>query len=91
MKKVIKPHNFIDKLTEIERANRILFEKMTVIMNSEDSMSMPKQVKVNNTISVVRHNDSIESRDNNSKRTRNMRVRQRQLSKINQENIVNSL
>jgi len=64
---------------------------MTVIMNSEDSMSMPKQVKVNNTISVVRHNDSIESRDNNSKRTRNMRVRQRQLSKINQENIVNSL
>lgn len=70
----------IDRLTEVERENRILLEKMTFIMNSDESSSIPRppplahthqhtiSQKVNNTISFIRNNSigGDDSSDNNS-------------------------
>ena len=59
--------NFLDKLTEIERANRILLEKMSMIMNSEESLHIPRAARVNQTISGIGfHNISRDSSENNN-------------------------
>ena len=76
----------VDQLTEIERENRLLYEKMSIIMtnNMEESLIIQKPMKNLTTL-----NESGNSSLNlNSKRSLNKMFRQREIKKINRENKV---
>jgi len=76
----------VDQLTEIERENRLLYEKMSLIMtnNLEESVLVTKPSKNLTTL-----NESGNSSLNlNSKRSLNKMFRQREIKKINRENKV---
>ena len=85
--KLIITITLIDKLTEIERENRLLLEKMSYIMQSEqNSAGFQKYSPEGHEIS--QQYDDGNNNIGSAKKSLNRIIRQRDLSKINRENKV---